>query len=308
MISDSEYYMNYVAPRAEAAFGTDEEVGSTGRQGRRGLGSGSRRGCGVAKADALDRKFGQGNPIAAQGLAKLESKSIETGKSPKEIKQKQLKQSKTTQEAKLLTILVEFDENANDDFTEQLRADRVRRDRSASPATVQNGPLHNNIPNPADYDLEDNNSMWVPDFSSEHFNKMLFTDEGITERVRTDLTGPDGKPGFDISGYTMKTMYEEMSRGAYTVTGEATPWITVPHSEAYYGASLCFQNDDGRLRGRRDPGHAGPPRQPARRGPAARSTRSRRSPMRSPTSRGPTTTSRTRATATATATCSSPTA
>ena len=87
--------------------------------------------------------------------------------------------------------------------------------------------------------------MWVPDFSSEHFNKMLFTDEGITERVRTDLTGPDGEPGFDISGYTMKNMYEEMSRGAYTVHGSATPWVTVPHSEAYYGASLCFKNEDG---------------------------------------------------------------
>ena len=100
------------------------------------------------------------------------------------------------------------------------------------PGDVQSGPLHNNIPNPADYDLEDNNSMWVPDFSSEHFNKMLFTNDGITERVRNDLTGPDGKPGFDISGYTMKNMYEEMSRGAYTVHGSATPWVTVPHSEA----------------------------------------------------------------------------
>ena len=48
---------------------------------------------------------------------------------------------------------------------------------------------------------------------------MLYTNEGITERVRSDLTGPDGKPGIDISGYTMKNMYEEMSHGAYTVTG-----------------------------------------------------------------------------------------
>ncbi len=97
---------------------------------------------------------------------------------------------------------------------------------------MQNGPLHNNIPDPAAYEQEDNNSMWVPDFSSEHYNKILYTKEGITERVRTDLTGPDGQPGFDISGYTMKNMYEEMSKGAYTVSGAATPWVTVPHSEA----------------------------------------------------------------------------
>ena len=62
--------------------------------------------------------------------------------------------------------------------------------------------------------------------------------------MRLDLTGPDGQPGIDISGYTMKNMYEEMSKGAYTVSGEATPWVEVPHSEAWYGASRCFLNDE----------------------------------------------------------------
>ncbi len=74
---------------------------------------------------------------------------------------------------------------------------------------------------------------------------MLYTKEGLTDRVRTDLTGPDGEAGFDISGYTMKNMYEEMSHGAYTVDGEATPWVTVPHSEGWYGATRCFKNDEG---------------------------------------------------------------
>ena len=59
------------------------------------------------------------------------------------------------------------------------------------------------------------------------------------------FTGPDGQPGIDISGYTMKNMYEEMSKGAYTVNGSATPWVEVPHSEAWYGASRCFQNEEG---------------------------------------------------------------
>lgn len=235
-IDASEYYMNYAAPRAEAAFGTDDALSIDGS----GVGAGTAgANAAIEKADALDRKFSQGNPTAARGLAKLEAKSIETGKSPKA-----LKGAKSTQEAKLLTILVEFSEDANDDFT-GLQVPTEFGSTECKPGSVQNGPLHNNIPNPADYELEDNNSMWVPDFSSEHFDTMLYTDEGITERVRTDLTGPDGKPGIDISGYTMKNMYEEMSRGAYTVTGEATPWITVPHSEAYYGASLCFQNEEG---------------------------------------------------------------
>ncbi|MFE5670268.1 immune inhibitor A domain-containing protein [Agromyces sp. NPDC056523] len=232
-IDASEYYMNYAAPHAEAAFGTDETVSAGSAKGTPGADAA------IEKADALDRKFSQGNPQAARGLAKLEAKSIETGKSPK-----QLKAAGSTQEAKLLTILVEFNEDANDDFT-GLQVPTAFGATDCKPGSVQNGPLHNNIPNPADYELEDNNSMWVPDFSSEHFNKMLFSDEGITERVRPDLTGPDGKPGFDISGYTMKNMYEEMSRGAYTVHGSATPWVTVDHSEAYYGASLCFKNEAG---------------------------------------------------------------
>ena len=74
---------------------------------------------------------------------------------------------------------------------------------------------------------------------------MLFTDEGITERVRPDLTGPDGQPGIDISGYTMKRMYEEMSKGAYTVSGAATEWVKLDDSEAFYAADTCFQNAEG---------------------------------------------------------------
>ncbi|WP_350348220.1 immune inhibitor A domain-containing protein [Agromyces sp. G08B096] len=260
VISDDEYYMNYVAPRAEAVVGSDEEA-VYDINGNKVVGTGSpdETAAALEAATAIDQKFAQGNPQAAEGLAMLESQSIETGKSPKELKQENrgtghghkkpkkdpnYKQADETQEAKLLTILVEFDENANDDFSD-LYVPTEWGGTECKPGDVQNGPLHNNIPNPADYELEDNNSMWVPDFSSEHFNKMLFTDEGITERVRTDLTGPDGKPGFDISGYTMKNMYEEMSHGAYTVTGAATPWIKVPHSEAYYGATVCHLNEEG---------------------------------------------------------------
>ncbi len=43
----------------------------------------------------------------------------------------------------------------------------------------------------------------------------------------------------------MRNHYEEMSKGAYTVSGAATPWVTVTHSEAWYGADRCFQNAEG---------------------------------------------------------------
>ena len=97
-------------------------------------------------------------------------------------------------------MLVEFNPTANDDFTDVMVPETVVRDRTCVPGNIQNGPLHNTIPNPATLAHADNNSMWVPDFSPDHYNKMLYTKTGITQRVRTDLTGPDGKPGIDISG------------------------------------------------------------------------------------------------------------
>ena len=223
------YYINYVAPRIERQSDGPEAAGVGGVLGPTSYGSA------LEQALAIDAKYAGGNPRDARQLAKLEAQAIKENKSPR-----QIKQAKGTQEARLLTILVEFNNTANDDFTGTMVPETVFESRECVPGNVQNGPLHNNIPNPASASHPDNNTMWVPDFSPAHFNKMLYTSEGITERVRPDLTGPDGDPGIDISGFTMKNMYEEMSKGAYTVTGEATAWVTVPHSEAWYGANRCF--------------------------------------------------------------------
>ncbi|MFL5651011.1 MAG: immune inhibitor A domain-containing protein [Chloroflexota bacterium] len=220
-------YINYAAPRIQPS--TDGKL----VKGKDGI----FRPAGTTafdQAQAFDRKFASGNPKAARQLAKLEAKAIKENKSPR-----QIKKAKGMQEAKLLTILVEFNDRANDDFTTSMVPESVFESRDCVAGTVQNGPLHNHIPNPATFSHADNNSMWVPDFSTTHYDNMLYTKTGITQRVRTDLTGPDGQPGFDISGFTMKNMYEEMSKGAYTVDGSATEWVTVPHSEAWYGASRC---------------------------------------------------------------------
>ena len=196
VISDDEYYMNYVAPRAEAAFGTDDELVDTAA-GTRSVADA------VAEAQAVDEKFSQGNPVAAKGLATLEAASVDTGKSPGQLKREwhwdtgkdkntnkkpDYKQADETQEAKLLTILVEFNENANDDFTgamvpTEFGSTDVRARHGAERPAAQQHPEPGRLPT-----LEDNNSMWVPDFSPEHYNKMLYTKTGITERVRTDLT------------------------------------------------------------------------------------------------------------------------
>jgi immune inhibitor A len=190
----------------------------------------------LEQAWAYERKYAGGNPKAARQLANLEQKALKTGLNPR-----QLKQTKGgTQTAKLLTILVEFNEAANDDFSGVMIPQTVFEDRTCVAGNVQSGPLHNNIPNPADAPYPDNNTFWVPDFSPEHFNKMLYSKEGLTEKVRPDLNG-----GIDISGYTMRNHYMEMSKGAYNVAGSATPWIEVPHSEAWYGADRCTQDAEG---------------------------------------------------------------
>ncbi|MFG1661058.1 immune inhibitor A domain-containing protein [Micromonospora chersina] len=228
-IGADDHYINYAEPEVQPDT-PGKEV-----KGKDGVFTSP-----VDAARAYDRKFAGGNPVAARELAKLEAKAIKTGKSPR-----QIKQAKGTQTAKLLTLLVEFNDKANDDFTNVYVPKTVFEDRSCVLGTVQNGPKHNQIANPASLPHKDNNSMWVPDFSPAHYDKMLYTKEGITDRVRTDLTGPDGKPGIDISGRTMHNMYLEMSKGAYTVDGQASPWITVPHSEGWYAASRCFQDENG---------------------------------------------------------------
>ncbi|MEU2612964.1 immune inhibitor A domain-containing protein [Micromonospora sp. NPDC007271] len=228
-IGADEYYINYAEPEVQPDT-AGKEV-----KGKDGIFTSP-----ADEARAYDRKYAGGNPVTARELAKLEAKAIKTGQSPRKIKQ-----AKGTQTAKLLTLLVEFNDRANDDFTNVLVPRTVFEDRTCVPGTVQNGPKHNNIASPATLPHEDNNSMWVPDFSPAHYDKMLYTKEGITERVRTDLTGPDGKPGISLAGRTMHNMYLEMSKGAYTVDGQASPWITVPHSEAWYAASRCFQDDNG---------------------------------------------------------------
>ncbi|RLP91590.1 M6 family metalloprotease domain-containing protein [Micromonospora sp. BL4] len=229
VIGADEHYINYAEPEVQPD--------TTGREvkGKSGVYTPA-----VESAREFDQKHARGNPVTARQLAKDEARSLKTGQNPRKFKK-----APTTQTAKLLTLLVEFNDKANDDFTGVMVPKTVFEDRTCVPGTVQNGPKHNKIPDPSRLPHEDNNSMWVPDFSPSHYNKMLYSKKGITERVRTDLRGPDGKKGIDLSGRTMHNMYLEMSKNAYTVDGQASPWITVPHSEGWYAANRCFQDETG---------------------------------------------------------------
>ncbi|UGQ09413.1 immune inhibitor A [Yinghuangia sp. ASG 101] len=231
--SEADYYVNYVAPRDDLP--PDPHAVDTAASAR--IEAATRQ------AQAVDRKFADGNPPAARGLAAIEAEASATGKSPREIRAENERRAgldpEATHEARLLTILVEFNDQANDDFSGFTRPTSVADPTCVTepPGTVMNGPLHNRLPDPAGSD--DNNSMWVPDFSPAYYNATLYSETGLTERVRPDLTGPDGQPGVDLTGLTMRNFYQEMSKGAYSVGGEAAGWVKVPHSEAWYAAGHC---------------------------------------------------------------------
>jgi immune inhibitor A len=71
---------------------------------------------------------------------------------------------------------------------------------------------HNNILAPDR--TVNNTTLWVPDFSQEHMNGLLY----------------DTTPGAN----SMANFYLEQSSGRYTVAGEATDWVTVPGVAADY--------------------------------------------------------------------------
>jgi len=66
--------------------------------------------------------------------------------------------------------------------------------------------------------------MWYEDYTHDHFQNMIFGEDGYT--------GPDGQ---DFT--SMKQYYEAQSGGSYTVDGEIAGWYTADHPAAYYGAN-----------------------------------------------------------------------
>lgn len=174
------------------------------------------------------------NPRAAKLLAQAEARAIQKNKNPAAEKNE-------VEYAKLLTLLIEFSDTANDEFVNwERQLDISNEDMCVVETVTFNGPLHGELPDPATVGTgRDNNTFWVPDFNVEHYEKLMFSEVGLTERVRTDLTGPDGQPGFDISGYTMRNYFLENSSGMYDLSGTVVDWLTLPHSEAWYGADSC---------------------------------------------------------------------
>ena len=126
---------------------------------------------------------------------------------------------------KLLLIAVEFSDTS---YTWQ---------PSEGPERTAAGPLHNKIQPPTNtFDL------WVPDFTTQHYQDMLFTPGGWTI--------PDGTPFYAGQHRgSMHDYYLTQSYGQYTVDGDAYGWFTVDKPEAYYGDDRPSGGEDNNLPG-----------------------------------------------------------
>ena len=62
--------------------------------------------------------------------------------------------------------------------------------------------------------------------------------------MRLDLKDPtDGKPGINLHGYTVQDYYDHMAgAGNVVLSGTVEGWLTVDHSEGYYGAPNCSRS------------------------------------------------------------------
>jgi immune inhibitor A len=80
------------------------------------------------------------------------------------------------------------------------------------------GPAHNQIPEPdRNWDgsaTDDNNTNWVADFNTQHYQDLLF----------------DGPNSF-------KTFYQKQSNGRFQASGDVSDWVSVPYNEARYGSN-----------------------------------------------------------------------
>lgn len=76
--------------------------------------------------------------------------------------------------------------------------------------------------------------LYSPDTSRQHFEELVFGN-GVSFSYQA-LNGEQ----VDIEvNESLRTYYEKLSRGQYTVSGDVIGWIPLPHAMAWYGADIC---------------------------------------------------------------------
>jgi len=89
------------------------------------------------------------------------------------------------------------------------------------------GPLAGEIPAPGKYD---NATYWPGDFSTKHYQNMLFGTSYKLYDAKGKLRGS--------TNATMRNYFLEQSRDLYLINGTVVKWVTLPHPEAYYGEDV----------------------------------------------------------------------
>ena len=124
--ADRDYYVNNVASQVESPTSPDRQLDAKGQVK-------------VKKSEASEAKEESGSgtttgfPPAAKELGKREALATTKGISPRKTASRAGQQN--VQRAKLLTLLVEFNPNANDDFSGW-----ERPDPTGQPATASSSP------------------------------------------------------------------------------------------------------------------------------------------------------------------------
>lgn len=95
------------------------------------------------------------------------------------------------------------------------------------------GPLHGQIAPPGPLD---NSTFWPGDFSTQHYQDMLFGSSFPVYNADGTLKG--------VSDDTFAEYYLEQSHGKYTVAGNIADWVTVPYPESYYGKDAGWDTDN----------------------------------------------------------------
>ncbi len=178
-----------------------------------------------AYKEALNRQKGMSgpNPIAYAKRLAAWNQAKAMGKSPMAAGLGE------TGEAKLLMAIVEFTGSQTFDNYHVVDGQCV----PDGTTTTINGPLHNQIPDPAP--TGDNNSIWVPDFTTSYYQNLFFG-EGPTAGVGVVRPDLNNGAGVDLTGHTATNWYDKQSEGLYHLTGDFYGWVQLPVSEGEYGA------------------------------------------------------------------------
>jgi immune inhibitor A len=142
--------------------------------------------------------------------------------------------------AKILVLAVDF--GGTDTFT--YSAPNGSGCKTQTVTTT--GPFQGQIPHPGPLD---NNSVWyepAQTANAKFYENLIFGYQGVG-RVRMDLTDPtDQQPGINLTGYTVQDYYDHQAGpGNVAFSGTVEGWVTVDHSEGYYGAPNCHSDHDG---------------------------------------------------------------